>query len=506
MYSHLRTKIQRALGVIFVGGLAAAAFGFGLQFQPDSHAGKNLYDPHRTHEWAQAGSKNVVMTALRAPSRHVADNSEIDLGFGDSDDAMQGDSPAATFQQVYLLVKRNFVDPMPEDGKMGHAAVAAMLSSLQDPQSRFVDKEELADLREEIKGVYHGVGAVMAVRKVVHPKGQTRDLPGYTDYQLAVVSPVPGSPAEKTGLKPGDVIREINQHWIASYDPSAELATTIKAAQRDPVKIKKIYTTIQQKVDNSVSLTDAWKWIETGIVPDSPKIKPAAESGKPLTLSVLRAGEAKPLTITVDASTVTTAPSLTSRTLPDGLGYIKITQFVEGTDAEFNKALDGFGTDLKGLVLDLRNSPGGLMDTATAVASRLTTERTLGFLRAKGKRETAIGLKPASALTCPIVVLANGGTAGTSELVVSALQARGMKAVGATTFGDGYDVQIIPLKDGSAFTMTVAEMLKANHQPFAGIGVKPDVVIPDSAGSDQQLMSAIGILTGRVASRAPLNG
>ena len=164
----------KAPGVVYalvVVGLACAAFNIGHRFQPDSYAGHNLYALHERQGWPQTTSNNFLLTGLhKAPSR-VADS---DPSAPQTDENLADDSfsnsPAATFQQVYLLLKRDFVDGIPDDGKLAHGAVSAMLASLQDPQSRFLEKDQLQAVRQKTEGIYGGIGAVVEVRKRVHPK------------------------------------------------------------------------------------------------------------------------------------------------------------------------------------------------------------------------------------------------------------------------------------------------------------------------------------------------
>ena len=194
--------------------------------------------------------------------------------------------------------------------------------------------------------------------------------------------------------------------------------------------------------------------------------------------------------------------------LPGGIGYLKIVQFTTGADKDFATALAGFG-DLKGLVLDLRNSPGNpqevgsSLDVASAIAAKLTSSQTLGYLETKGKKVQPILVTPDANAVYPISVLVNEGTAGAAELLATALQTKGAKLVGSKTFGAATDVKLITLRDGSGFTMTVGKLTTATHGAFDGTGIKPDVAVPSTAG-DEPLNRAIGLLSGRVA-RLPSN-
>ena len=364
-----------------------------------------------------------------------------------------------------------------------------MLLSLQDPDSRFMEAPELAEVTSEGKGQYRGVGAAFAVRRVAHAK--TTDIPDYVEYQLTVVAPLPGSPAEKAGLQPGDVITAINGQWVYNDEFVYAQTDALKAAQNDPVTFNKMVTVLQKKIDGAVSLSDAQTKLDD----------PATQT---VSLTVSRAGLVQPLTVTLNTSALTTVSPVTARSLPGGIGYIKISQFIPDADKDFATALAGFGTDPKGLILDLRDSPGGLLEVGTAIAAHLPSAPNLGYIETKGKKVSPISITPASPVSCPIAVLVNRGTANTAELLASALQARGARLVGSPTFGDASDVKLIQLRDGSGFTMTVGKLMTASQGEFGGTGVKPDVAVPEAPGSDEPLSRAVGVLSGRVA-RLPGN-
>ncbi len=484
--------------------LAVGTFAAGAHYGPAQAAGHNLYQP----PLAPAPSSAVVLASAThsstfpanqntPPANQVAQGADSPDGHGSHDSApadpsgpdfLSDTSPAATFDDVYRLLERNFVDPLPTDAQMAHGAASAMLASLQDPDSRFLEAPEVSELNSEAQGQYRGIGAALAVRHVPHAKAG--DIPAYTEYRLVLVAPLPGSPAEKAGLQAGDMVAAVNGQWV--YNDSYVYAQTkaLKAVQDDPVTFNKMLTTLQKKIDASLSLSQAQTKLDD----------PAA---KTLALSVTRPGLPQPLAVTLDTSAPTVVSPVSARSLPGGIGYIKVAQFTPGADKDFDAALSGFGSSPKGLVLDLRDSPGGLLDVGAAIASKLTSVPALGYLETKGKKVQPIAVTPDSAIVCPIVVLVNGGTANTAELLASALQSKGAKLVGSTTFGDASDVKLITLKDGSGFTMTVGKLLTAAHGNFGGQGIKPDVALPSTSG-DAPLNRAVDVLSGRVA-RVPLS-
>ena len=467
-------------GVLTVGALTAAAFAAGSHLGPARPAGHNLYHP--TVSVVPRTPLLFTSTARPAGAVSVAANTPD----ADSSDDVTGSGPGATFDNVYRLLKARYVDPLPSDAKFAHGAAAAMVASLQDPNSRFMEAPEVTEIGEEAKGIYHGIGAAFAIKRVPHAK--TADLPAYIEDRLVIIAPVPGSPAEKAGMMSGDVITTINGGWVYNEKYVYDQTKMLKALQDDAPAFNKTVTALQKKIDGSISLNDAQTKLDD----------PAA---KTITLTVMRAGTTQPLALTLDTSAPTVVSPVSARILPGSIGYIKIAQFTPNADKEFAAALASLGTDPKGLILDLRNTLGGLRaqtDVGAAIAARLTAAPVLGYVQTKGKKVEPIALVADSHVTCPIAVLVNAGTDNTAELLASALQSKGAKLVGTRTFGDAGDVKLITLRDGSGFTMTIGKLMTATRGQFADVGLKPDVLVPDTPG-DALLNRAVDVLSGRVA-------
>lgn len=490
-----RNKVGGLIGGLAVGTLAVATFAWGLRLAPERRAGHDLFRSQaRGVRAAQAPTgRPIVLTSSHPDAARVADTGAGGTATDDTlgPDDLNGVSPASTFQQVYYLLKRNYADGVPEDATLAHGAASAMLASLQDPRSRFLEPAELAEARRQARGRFDGVGAVLSVRTLIKPKAAddpTRDkdhLDNVT-YQLTVVTPLPGGPAEKAGLKTGDVITDLDGRWIQTYDLVSAQYKEIKALQEqnDTAAHKKLEA-LQKKLDTALTLSEAQKELSDPTV-------------KRLALTVSRPGQAAPLDVALDTSAPTTVEAVTSKSLPGGVGQIKIALFNADTASTFATALSGLGTDLKGLVLDLRGATGSDQDAAAAVAARLSHVKTLGSRVTKGQKVAPIAVAPAPAVTCPVSVLVNGGTANAAEMLAAALQSGGTKLIGSPTFGDDKDVRTVALRDGSGFTLTVGKLVPTSGADFSA-GLKPDIAVPDAPGADAPLGRAVLEMSGRVA-------
>ncbi len=475
---------------------AAGAFAGGLTLRPGQAAGHDLYRAQVAQSLPPEAGNGSGLTLTQfdgqkppAHARQPLMSAQTARAADDTDEA----SPASTFQDVYTLLHRNFVDGISSDAKLSHGAASAMLSSLQDPAARFLEPDEFAEAKREMQGQFAGIGAVTDIKLTQTPKPAddiTRDKEHPTNliYSLVLVSVLPGGPADKAGLKNGDVVTDINGQWVASYDLVAAQAKQLKAAQdkNDPVALNKIVTVLQKKLDTGLSLAQA-------------QTKLRDPKAKALTLVVTRAGTAQPMTVTVAPQSNIAAPHVAGRVLPSGDGYIQVGLLDANTGSEFGQALSRLGANVKGLVLDLRGTSGGTAEEAASIASKVSTISSLGLRLGKGLQTTPIAVRPARAINGPLVVLVDGGTEGPAELLASALKAGGAKLIGTTTFGDDKDVRTVALPDGSGFTMTVGQMLTTGGGRYGGVGIVPDVSVPHAGAGDPALDRAVSELSGRVA-------
>ncbi len=304
-----------------------------------------------------------------------------------------------------------------EPKKLVYGALEGMLSSL-DGYSHFMDPESFKEMEIETKGEFGGLGIEIGIRKGV----------------LTIIAPLDGTPAEKAGLKAGDKIVKIN----------GELTRDIK-------------------------LIDAVK-------------KLRGKPGTKVELTILREAEEKLLDFTIERNIIKLKSIKTAKMLDKETGYIKLIEFQEKTPRELEgKLLKLKNKGMKALILDLRNNPGGLLDTAHEVADKFLAKGKVivslkGRIPAQNKVYKSRGKR--HFLDFPMVVLVNEGSASASEIVAGAIQdnQRGI-ILGSKTFGKGSVQTVIPLKDGSAAKLTTAVYYTPSGRSIRDTGIIPDVEV-----------------------------
>ncbi len=301
--------------------------------------------------------------------------------------------------------------------KLIYGAIQGMLTSL-DPHSSFLRPEEYKELQVETKGSFTGIGIEISLQ----------------DGILTVISPIEGTPAYKAGLKAKDKILKI-----------------------------------EGKPTKNMTLIQAVRLLR------GPK-------GSKVTISIYRQGwrRLKNVTLTRDVIPI---KSVHSRMLEKGYGYVRISNFQDKTSSDLEDALEKLekGKGLKGLVLDLRNNPGGLLDQAVKVADIFLEKGLIVYTdgRIKEQRMRFVAHPNKHHHNYPIVVLVNGGTASASEIVAGALQdQKRALIVGTQTFGKGSVQTIIPLEDGSAVRLTTARYYTPSGRSIQAEGISPDIVVP----------------------------
>lgn len=333
-----------------------------------------------------------------------------------------------------------------EDSKLINHAISGMLSGL-DPHSAYLDAEAYKELQVGTHGEFGGLGIEV----------------GMEDGFVKVISPIEDTPAFRAGVQAGDLIVKLDD---------------------TPVK--------------GMSLNDAVKRMR----------------GKPktdITLTIARKGETKPLVVKITREVIK-VQSVKSKVVEPGYGYLRVAQFQENTAQSVVDHLGRLTKDgqLKGLVLDLRNDPGGLLHGAVGVAaaflppnSRVVstdgrTEDAKREYRAtpddylRGSRDDFLASLPAGARTLPMVVLVNAGSASASEIVAGALQDhRRAVVMGTQTFGKGSVQTILPLNNNSAIKLTTARYYTPSGRSIQAKGIEPDIVVEETAnGSSRRVREA----------------
>ena len=321
------------------------------------------------------------------------------------------------FTDVLSLVQKDYVEETnPRD--LVYGAIKGMLETL-DPHSAFMTPETYREMQAETKGRFEGLGIEITLK----------------DGVLTVVSPIEETPAFKAGILSGDQILKIDG---------------------EPTK--------------NLNLMDSVKRMR------GPK-------GTQVTITIMREGFAKPRDFTL-VRDVIPVRSVRHELLEKDYGYIRISQFQEKTDGEFEKAIKALEEEskgtLKGLILDLRDDPGGLLDQAVKIADRFIES---GLIVSMDGRKEDQKMKfyahPQGTLPAyPLVVIVNGGSASASEIVAGAIQdhRRGI-ILGTHTFGKGSVQTIFPLKDGSGLRLTTARYFTPSGRSIQAKGIVPDIIV-----------------------------
>ncbi len=363
----------------------------------------------------------------------------ISLNFSAVADRASGPLPIddlRAFTEVFGRIKNDYVEPV-DDKKLISEAINGMLTGL-DPHSAYLDAEAFKELQVGTQGEFGGLGIEVSME----------------DGFVKVVAPIEDTPAWKAGLKSGDLIIKLDE-------------TNVKG----------------------MSLNDAVKLMR----------------GKPdtdITLTYVRKGDSKLRVVTITRAVIQ-IQSVKYKLLEPGYSYFRVTQFQEHTGEKLAEAIEKLFKEnegpMKGMILDLRNDPGGLLNSAVAVSAaflakdqlvvytegRISDSRMRLFARpeyyARGVRGDYLANLPKGVKTLPMVVLVNGGSASASEIVAGALQDHKRAVVmGTQTFGKGSVQTILPLGNGTAIKLTTARYFTPDGRSIQAKGITPDIVVEDA--------------------------
>jgi carboxyl-terminal processing protease len=330
-----------------------------------------------------------------------------------------------TFTNILAIVKKNYVDDV--DGKdLIKGAIRGMLNSL-DPHSAYMTPDLFKELQTETQGKFGGLGIEITIRGGV----------------LTVVSPIEDTPADRAGIKAGDQIIKIEDEFTKDM-------TLVKA-------VRKMRGLKGSKINISVRRKGVPRLLDFAIVRDIIRIR-----------------------------------SVRYRTLEEGFAYIRIAQFQERTKRDLQKALEKLGSEngeILGLVLDLRNNPGGLLTQAVRVSDLFLDSGLIVYTegRLEQQKQKYYAHKEGSWTEFPMVILVNGGSASASEIVAGAMQDHKRAIVlGIKTFGKGSVQTILPLDDNSAIRLTTARYYTPKGRSIQAAGIVPDIVMENTPRNQQK--------------------
>jgi carboxyl-terminal processing protease len=320
-----------------------------------------------------------------------------------------------TFANVLAIVQKNYVEPV-STKQLINGAITGMLASL-DPHSAYLTPDLYKDLQVETRGSFGGLGIEITVK----------------NSMLTVVAPIEDTPAYKAGIKANDQIVKINSDFT-----------------------------------KDMTLTDAVKRMR------GPK-------GSKISLTLHREGIPELFTVNLMRDVIK-IKSVKAKELENNYGYVRVTTFQEHTDEDVEHALEKFEKEdhgkIKGLVLDLRDNPGGLLNQAVRVADDFLDGGLIVYTegRLENQRQKYFAHKKTSFSDFPMVVLVNAGSASASEIVAGALQDHKRAVVlGTQTFGKGSVQTILPLDDRSALRLTTARYFTPNGRSIQAVGITPDI-------------------------------
>lgn len=386
------------------------------------------------------GTSDSSDAAQVEPEAPTAEATKAPLIIPPAQSSGQDDQRFALFNEVWGLIERNYDGPMPDEDALQYSAIAGSIRVLEDVNTRFITPEVAARMREDSTGSVSGIGAFVR---------ETED--GYFE----IAAPIDGQPADLVGLLSGDFIVAV-----------------------DGVSV-------------------------IGVSFDEVILMVRGEEGTQVTVTVVREGEEEPLEFVITRARFE-VPVIETAMLADGeIGYIRLLEFNRSAGQLVEDAVaEIMAQNPKGLVLDLRNDPGGFLDQCALVGDVFLPEGVLLYERNKnGLDNTFYTYDGDLAEQIPMAVLINGGSASASEIVAGAIQDRDRGVlIGEVSFGKGSVQTINPLSDGSELRVTIARWFTPNNNSIDKEGITPDIVLemaPDvefGSAEDIQLDRAVDYL------------
>lgn len=342
------------------------------------------------------------------------------------------------FWEAWDILEREFYGGVPDARTRTYDAIRGVINALGDNNTVFLDPETSELERSDLQGEFEGIGAVVRM----------------DEGRLIIVYPMRGQPAERAGLQPGDIVLKV-----------------------DDTEIK------------DMTITEAVLLIR------GPK-------GTMVRLTIEREGEPEPLVFDIVRASIPIVSVTRAEVIEDNIGYIQLSQFSRPATNELREAIHDLRRQgATSLILDLRNNPGGYLDTAIGIASQFLKQGVVAYERwSNGDEEVFRVRRGGIATDLPLAVLVNQGSASASEIVAGAIKSheRGV-LVGQRTFGKGWVQTVHNLSDGSTLRVTTAQWLTPDEEQISEQGIEPDIPVPITeedaqAGVDPQLQRAVEYL------------
>ena len=316
---------------------------------------------------------------------------------------------------MQMLIDRLYLEEVDKDA-FATGIYRGFINSLGDPYSTYYTKEEYATLIETSSGVYHGIGAVVS-----------QDV---KTGIITILRPYKDGPAYKAGLLPDDILYKVEGEEVTGEDLS-EVVSKIKGKE-----------------------------------------------GTKVNITIYREGVAEPIDFTIVRQKIN-IPTIEFEMLEDSIGYIQIVEFDEITISQFNNAIKSLEKEgMKGLIVDVRNNPGGLLDSVVNILDRLLPKGLIVYTEDKNKNREEEHAKKSDKFTKPLAVLINGNSASASEIFAGALQDyEKATIIGTTSYGKGIVQRVIPLTDGTAVKLTISKYFTPKGRNIHGTGIVPDIEI-----------------------------
>lgn len=384
--------------------------------------------------------------------------------------------PVELFHEAFNRVQMEYVEPITKPEELTYGAIRGMLAELKDPYTRYMDPKEYKDFTSDNAGHFAGIGATLNMTEidaVSHTEGQGTVAPvkcpncgaeisEAKQYRVAIVETLPNSPAKSANLQSGDMILKVDD-----------------------------------KPTDGLLVSDVADMIR-------------GPEGSKVTLTLARKNEAKPIVVSITRAQIE-VPAVESKMLEGKIGYVRLFSFNEKTVDETRAALMDMKKDgAKGLVLDLRNNPGGLLTEAIKTASMFLPDENKVIVSTQGRYGDKESLRRVDRQLWdqPMIVLVNKGSASASEILSGALRDyKRAKLVGETTFGKALVQSVIRMSDGSAMAITTAHYYTPSGFDLNKKGIDPDVKVELSKDvkilneKDNQAKAALDLLNEQMAKK-----